>query len=105
MLRRFGHGAKKCVNDKSCLKCAGDHTITECKRKNNTGNNRCTNCTYYNYKCKTNYKTDHTSYDLEKCEALKGRINKVLAGINYPVRPNIDERMVFNKKLLSHSVE
>lgn len=102
---RFGHSSKKCSNDKMCMRCAGNHTVFECaKIKGKNFQNKCANCSFYNYKFNKNLSTNHSAYDLDKCEALKNRIKKITDCTDYPIAPVINGSMVFNVKLLNKKV-
>lgn len=80
---RFGHSAKKCSNEATCYKCAGNHPASQCKNDFL----KCPNCDFYNKKFNTNYSTNHSAIDSEQCEVLKNKINKYIETTEYPMRP------------------
>lgn len=80
---RYGHSAKKCTNQATCYKCAGNHIAAQCT----SSVLKCPNCEYYNKKYNLNYKTDHSAIDSEQCQILKNKINKYIEATEYPIRP------------------
>lgn len=95
---RFGHGTKKSENDTKCIRCAGDHEVFDCNKKNF---HKSSNCLFYNNKFQKDYKTDYICYDIIDCESLKNRIFKVIANTEYPTKPVVRQNLVFNEKLIA----
>ena len=82
---RFGHSAIKCRNEQACSKCADKHETHLC----NSISRRCGNCCFTNSKFKTNYDTQHSVMDSDKCPIYKARIKKYIEMTDYPVKPTI----------------
>lgn len=80
---RFGHSAKKCPNQATCYKCAGNHKAAVCESETL----KCPNCVFHNTKYNLNYDINHSAIDSDKCQILKNKINKYIEMTDYPMRP------------------
>lgn len=95
---RFNHKATKCRNNTSCLKCASNHNLKDCK----VNTIKCVNCTYSNEHYKTKHKVDHTSTDSYECEILKGKVRRLIRETDYVVEPVLP-RFISNIQLIKES--
>lgn len=82
---RLGHNGKRCKNNQICIKCTGNHETNKCI----STKIECTNCTFSNKTYRTNLYTNHSPYDMSKCEILKNRIKKYIDATDYPIKPEL----------------
>lgn len=68
----YNHNANNCNNARACLKCAGPHSINECK----SSEIKCRNCHSSNIKFKTEFSIDHQSND-QNCNTYLAKLNKL----------------------------
>lgn len=57
----YNHSSNICRNVEACLKCAGPHSLKDCK----SSEIKCSNCRTSNNKYNTQFSTDHQSDDLD----------------------------------------
>ena len=79
----FRHGGKNCTYDPICYRCSEEHPAKECK----SDTLKCPNCDFNNKKYKTNYETNHSAIDSQKCEVLKNKIRRYIESTDYPLQP------------------
>lgn len=74
----FGHTEKQCKSEVSCVNCASDHTVKNCKAEES----KCVNCVNYNKRHKFNLSVKHSAKD-SCCPVYKNYVEKFKVRINY----------------------
>lgn len=83
------HKSSKCRNKKAkCIYCAGEHYSNECMVED-TKLYQCANCIYANEMYGHKYDTAHAASDVQCCEILKRKLNKMIADTDYPISPSL----------------
>lgn len=83
----YNHSLNKCKKNQNrkqkCLKCAGDHEVSECSSEIK----RCINCMSANNYLTKKRSIDHTADDISHCESYKVRWEQHVTNTNYPWKP------------------
>lgn len=77
---RYNHKNKNCKNKTVCPYCSGEHSIENCRKKEDE--KKCINCEFANAKYKTRHCTKHLANDNE-CPTYRYYQNKLVSQINY----------------------
>lgn len=78
----YNHNSNICKNVEACLKCAGTHSIKDCK----SSQIKCKNCLTSNNKYNTKFSTQHHSNDIG-CNIYLRQMQKLRLNTAYSIEP------------------